>query len=194
MKFFRASARTVAVISSRQLKFMQEKDIGFDKDHVVVLPLNDTANEKYSALKQELRTLPGVLNVTASVQRLGNNIHQMSLRVESGDTLRAMAPSNTVVDFNYISFYGLELVAGRGFSQGFIADRHGHSYVVNEAFVHDMGWDEAVGKGMKMGWYDTVGSVIGVVKDFNFNSLHTKIEHLKKYSCSRNLFRFSTNC
>jgi len=71
-----------------------------------------------------------------------------------------------------------ELVAGRGFSQGFIADRHGHSYVVNEAFVHDMGWDEAVGKGMKMGWYDTVGSVIGVVKDFHFNSLHTKIEPL----------------
>jgi putative ABC transport system permease protein len=166
---------TGTTIAARQLNFMREKNMGFNKEQVVVLPMNRSASETYATLKQELSKLPGVLDVTGSIQRLGNNIHQMGLRAESADTLRVMAPSNTVVDFNYLSFYELELVAGRGFSEEFAADRRGNSFVVNEAFVQDMRWEEAIGKGMRLGWQDTLGAVVGVVKDFHFNSLHNKI-------------------
>lgn len=162
----------------RQFSFMRQKKLGFNKDQVVVVPMNSSANENYNTLKQELLNLSGVSGVTASLQRLGNNIHQMSVRAESADTLRGLSPSNTVVDFNYLSFYEIELASGREFRKDFASDRRGQSFVVNEAFVRDLGWEKPLNKGIKMAWVDTLGSVIGVMKDFNYNSLHHKIQPL----------------
>ena len=157
---------------------MSQKTLGFNKDQVVLVPMNDSANEKYNTVKQELLNLAGVLDVTASLQRLGNNINQLSIRAESADTLRRLTPSHTVVDFNYLSFYGIEIVAGREFSSSLSSDRQGNSFIVNEAFVRDMRWENPLHKGIKLGWVDKLGSVIAVVKDFNFNSLHHNIQPL----------------
>jgi putative ABC transport system permease protein len=78
------------------------------------------------------------------------------------------------VDYNYIRFYGLDLAEGREFSKEFATDRRG-AYIVNESFVNEVGWQSPLGKEIGV---DSLGSVIGVVRDFNFNSLHHKTQPL----------------
>jgi putative ABC transport system permease protein len=165
------------MLTLRQLDFMRSKNIGFDKEQVILVPLNQTANEKYNVFKTELLKAASISNVTGSYQRLGNNIHQMGLRAEGDNEIRQLAISHLSVDFNFLSFYGIELIEGREFSKDFPTDS-GQAFVVNEALAREMGWDEPVGKRMAFGSNDSMGTVIGLVSDFNYNSLHHKIEPL----------------
>jgi len=163
------------VLTLQQLQFMQTQHPGFDRHQVVVMPLNRTANEKYDVLKAELLNHPHIRGATASGQRLGNNIHQAGMRAEGDDGPRSISSSNLNVDYDYLSFYGMELTAGRTFLKDRGTDQ-GRAFVVNEAMVREMGWEDPVGKGFAYSWQDSTGTVIGVVQDFNFNSLHHKIQ------------------
>ena len=166
------------LLATRQLGYMQDRDIGFNKDHVMLVPMSQVANEKYTLLQDMLTAEPTVLGVTASNQRLGNNLHQWGTRAETeaGD-LTDLSLSNVVVDYNFLEFYDIKLKEGRWFSKERGADL-GLARVVNEAMVQEMGWTESLGKQIGFGGDDTLGTVIGVAKDFNFNSLHHKIEPL----------------
>ena len=166
------------LIATRQLNFMQSRDIGFQKDHVLLVPLSRQANQKYLLLKELLSEEPDVLDVTASNQRLGNNLHQWGTRAESerGDVVD-LSISNLNVDYNFLDFYRMELREGRWFSEDRGSD-FGAARVVNEAMVEEMGWTEPVGKQIGFGGDDTLGTVIGVARDFNFNSLHHAVEPL----------------
>jgi putative ABC transport system permease protein len=163
------------VLTLQQLRYLQSRDPGFDRDQIVVLPLNRTANEKYDVLRAELLQHPHIQGVTASGQRLGNNIHQNGVRAEGADGMREFVSSHLNVDYDFLSLYDLRLKAGRTFSRARGTDQS-HAFVVNEAMVREMGWDDPVGKGFALGWQDSTGTVIGVVADFNFNSLHHKIQ------------------
>jgi putative ABC transport system permease protein len=162
-------------LAVQQLNFMKTQDTGYNHEQVVVVPMNSSANESYETLKDELLGLAHVRNVTASIQRLGNNIHQNGMRAEGPQGTVRMAPSHLSVDFNYVSFYGMHLIAGRAFSEDLASD-HGDAYIINEAMVEEVGWDDPIGQPISMSWKDSMGTVIGVVKDFNFNSLHHKIQ------------------
>lgn len=159
----------------QQLNFMKNRDIGFTRDHVLLVPMSNMANENYELLKEELRRDPNILDATASSQRLGNNLHQTGVRIEGEE--EGVSTSRVSVDANYLDFYGIEMLAGRSFEEDREADR-AYSFVVNEAFASERNWDEAVGKRMGYGWRDSLGVVIGVAKDFNYNSLHHKVEPL----------------
>ncbi len=167
-----------ATFTLKQLRFMQHRDIGFDKDHVMVVRMSGMANERYASLKEALLGKAGVLGVTASNQRLGNNLHQWGTLTEAqtGEIVD-LSISNLVVDFNYFDFYGMELLEGRPFSEERGTDLR-MARVVNEAMVAKMGWSDPIGKKMGFGWQDSLGSVIGVAKNFNFNSLHNTVEPL----------------
>ncbi|MEZ4699092.1 MAG: FtsX-like permease family protein [Rhodothermales bacterium] len=166
------------VLTVRQFRYMQQRDIGFNKEHVLVVPMSRMANTHYEALKQTLLAAPGVLGVTASNQRLGNNLHQWGTRAETeaGETI-GLSISNIVVDYNYLDFYGMDLKEGRWFSEERGTDL-GRARVVNEAMVAEMGWTHPLGMRIGFGGDDTLGTVIGVARDFNFNSLHNKVEPL----------------
>ncbi len=166
------------LLASRQLHFMQNRDIGFDKEYVMVVPMSQIANEKYELLKNTLQEDPAILSVTASNQRLGNNLHQWGTRVESeSGELTDLSISNLVVDYNYLEFYGIQIKEGRWFSEERGTD-FGSARVVNEAMVAEMGWTDPLGKQIGFGGDDTLGTVIGVASDFNFNSLHHHVEPL----------------
>lgn len=167
---------TGTVLTLQQLRFLQGRNVGFDKEQVVVLPMNDTVREAYEVVQGELTSSPFVTATTASGQRLGNNIHQWGMRVEDATgEQQQMSPSHLAVKHNFLGFYGLEIVAGRTFSEE-IATDVGLAFVVNEAFVAEMGWDDALGKRITLSGRD--GEVIGVAKNFNFNSLHNQIAPL----------------
>ena len=166
------------IFAVRQLGFMQNRDVGFEKEHIITIPMSRMANENYLVLKESLTADPAIQNVTASNQRLGNNLHQWGTDVqgESGEIVN-MSLSNIVVDYNYLSFYDIELKEGRWFSEERGTDI-GSARVVNEALVAELGWTDPIGKSIGFSGDDTLGTVIGVARDFNFNSLHHQVEPL----------------
>lgn len=164
----------------QQLSYMRTTDIGFDKDQMLLVDMGGEANQKFETLKQELSRSPYVLGVTASGQRLGNNFHQWGSFKVKYDSIRTINPSNINVDYDYLKVYGIELVAGRGFSKENPTD-NGKAFIINETFAKEIGIKDVVGAPAGHGWYhnDSLGSIIGVAKDFNFNSLHFKVNTLE---------------
>ncbi len=166
------------LIVMQQLYYVMNKDIGINKDHILLVDLNEDANEIFKTLKTEMKRSQYVKGVTASGQRMGNNFHQWGFKLRT-DTIRAVTPSNVNVDYDYLDVYQIELLAGRNFT----ADRprdNGYAYIINQSFADELGLDDPIGVSAGHSWYpdDSLGTIIGVVKDFNFNSLHYEINTL----------------
>jgi putative ABC transport system permease protein len=168
------------LIVLQQLSFMQSKDIGFNKDQIMLVDMNREANEKFETLRTELKRSPHILGVTASGQRLGNNFHQWGFKVKADTGVVNITPSNVNVDYEYLTVYGMELKEGRNFSKD-IATDNGMAFIINESLANELGLKETIGTRAGHGWYhnDSLGTIIGVVKDFNFNSLHYKVNTLE---------------
>ncbi|MCB0669476.1 MAG: FtsX-like permease family protein, partial [Saprospiraceae bacterium] len=162
----------------QQLYFIKNKDIGLNKDHILLVDMNQEANSVFNTLKNELKNSSLIRGVTASGQRLGNNFHQWGFKLRT-DSIQGLTPSNVNVDYDYLDVYEMELVSGRKFSTDRPRD-NGYAFIINESFARELGLDDPVGVAAGHSWYpdDSLGTIIGVVKDFNFNSLHYKINTL----------------
>ena len=95
------------------------------------------------------------------------------------DTVRGLTPSNVHVDYDYLDVYEMTLLEGRGFDKDRPRD-NGFAFVINESFAKELNLDDPIGVSAGHAWYDddSLGTIIGVVKDFNFNSLHYGINTL----------------
>ncbi len=171
------------VFAVKQLRFMQEKDPGFSREQVIVIPLNNTANKNYQTIKESLLENTQIKGVTASQQRLGNNLHQTGVRFHGNGPVRELTSSQVVVDHDYLSLYDIKLVAGKNFSSE--PSENASTYIINESLAKELLKDDpkasvesVLGKMFGFGGMDSSGRIIGVAKDFNFNSLHHKIETL----------------
>ena len=170
---------TVFVI--RQLNFMQTNDPGFNKDQVIAIKCRENAGEKFEELKQRFLKSPDIAYVTGSFQRLGNNLHQTGVRFEGLGPARELATSHIRVDRDFLKLYDIKLLAGRDFRES----DHGQGFLINETMAKEILKDHPgtpVEKliGIPFGRYDQekLGTIIGITKDFNFNSFHNKIETL----------------
>ncbi|MFC5410986.1 ABC transporter permease [Larkinella bovis] len=168
----------------RQLRYMQERDPGFSHDQVVILPLNSLTNPKFSAIKQELLASPLVTAVTGSQQRLGNNLHQTGVRFHGDGPVREMATSQVIVDPDYLTLYKIPVLYGRNFLKDRETD-NGKAYIINETLAKELLKEQPkatmqslIGRNFGFGGLDSLGRIVGIAKDFNFNSLHHKIETL----------------
>ena len=162
----------------QQLYYIENKDIGLDKDHMLLVDMNQEANDLFETLKTELLASSNVLGVTASGQRLGNNFHQWGFKLRT-DTVKGLTPSNVNVDYDYLDVYDIELIKGRGFSKDRPLD-DGYGFIINESFAKEIDIEDPIGISAGHSWYpdDSLGTIIGVVKDFNFNSLHYAVNTL----------------
>ncbi|MCB0291728.1 MAG: ABC transporter permease [Calditrichaeota bacterium] len=179
---------TIGVMN--QLHYLRAKKLGFDKEHVVVIEIND-ATLRYprsEALLQSLAQSPAVLSVAAADEVPGNRrysdtmFHKDNSGVALEDMINLMYYQ---VSHDYIPTLGMEMAAGRNFSHDFPADTLG-GYIINEAAVREIGWaspEDAVGRDFgKVTEINPLtfgeGKIIGVVKDFHFKSLRQEIEPL----------------
>jgi len=167
------------VLAVQQLNYMKNKDIGFDKEQVMLVDMSGEANEKFELLRTELLKQPHIKGVTASGQRLGNNLHQTGGKVKTDTTLRNLAVSQINVDYDFLDVYGIQLKEGRSFSRDYATDA-GFAFIINESLAKELGLENPVGADFGFGWYDndTLGTIIGVTEDFNFNSLHFNVNTL----------------
>ena len=164
------------VIIYRQLDHLRVMDLGMNPEQVLVMPVSSEVRNNYSALKSELLKQTAVANVTASFGIPSERIIVELLRPEAAEkeefALRVMP-----VDYDFAQTYGLQFLEGRGFSRDFLSDST-NAFILNEKAVALFGWQTALGKRIEFPALKESGEVVGVVKDFNFASLHSEVEPL----------------
>jgi putative ABC transport system permease protein len=164
------------LLVARQIDYVRTKDLGFDKERIVVLPPPAKLECGYEAFKSELLSLPYILDVTAATDIPGRHPGiSFSFIPEGAGQAGAVFLNYTATDFNFFEFYGMEIVQGRSFSKSVSSDSAG-AYVLNESAVKKLGWDEPLGKRLEEERGEVSGTVIGVVKDFHNVSLHEEIQ------------------
>ena len=173
------------LIIQSQLYFIQHKSLGYDRDHVVVLPMRKKMLDDLSVIKQELKANPAIISVSRCVST--------PVKIPGGYNMRSdqMAESEqhsvtaTPIDEDYIKTTGLEIIAGSDLTEQDSKDvsreertDNIYHFILNESAAKDLGWspEEAVGKKMFMG--DREGFVRGIVRDFHFESMHNSIKPL----------------
>jgi putative ABC transport system permease protein len=166
------------VVVVRQLSFMQSKDLGFDKDDMVVLPASPAINENYQLIKDRLLTYPGITGVTISSRvPSGRLLDSQGGSAEVNGTLSQLDVriADVSVGHEFIKTYGIPIVAGRNFDFQMASDST-EAFILNEAAIREIGWqspEEAIGK--KFNYGNRNGFVTGVMKNFHFESLHQPI-------------------
>ena len=166
------------LIVVQQLKYMQDKDLGLNKDHILLVGMNQEANQAFETIRTELKKSTNIKGVTAAGQRLGNNFHQWGFKLRT-DSIKGLTPSNVNVDYDYLDVYDIKLKSGRKFSRDHTTD-NGYAFIINESLAEELDLEEPVGVAAGHSWYpdDSLGTIIGVVEDFNFNSLHYEVNTL----------------
>ena len=162
-----------------QLKFINNKDLGFDRSQVLVIKNTNVLGNQAKILKNEVKQMPGVLNATMSLyQPTGDERLKTGLFPDRTiDIKKDILTEFWSVDEDYINTMGLKLVNGRNFSKDMASDSS--AMIVNEAFVRKYGAKDPLNKTL---YRDSYGiqpyHIIGVVKDFNYESLHDNIAPL----------------
>ena len=161
------------LVLHNQLAFMRSQDLGFDREQIVVIPAKTLQPASIAEYLQDPRILnisgtfgsPGVLDTKGWFKPEGQGEISMNT-IDAG--------------YTYLETMGLELIAGRNFSEDFPSDEH-DAFIINESAAKLLGWKNPVGKRLERIWtqrQSTSSKVIGVVKNFHYQSLHHSIEPL----------------
>ena len=164
------------VVIYNQMQYIRNKHLGFDDEHVVVLPLKEEALQtQANTLKQTLLDSPYVLAAGLSGGLPSRGIGRNGVTPEGAEETQMLSVMS--VDFDFLETLGMTVQHGRGFSQAFARDSAG--FVINEATARAFGWEEPLGK--KLNRNGQIGPVLGVLEDFHFASLHQTIEPIVLY-------------
>ncbi|MCB0804229.1 MAG: ABC transporter permease [Bacteroidales bacterium] len=170
------------IVVSSQIRYLKNKDLGFDKENLVVMEIQDTSfRKKAETFKKELLQNPDIVGVTNSTGVPGRINWIQVLKFEQEAQMEDHTIMLAQTDYDFAKVIGLEFVQGRDFDKNMGTDAE-EAIIINEAAVKEFGWeDDPIGKKIHWGWeLDGTGGrimkVIGVVKDFHFRSLHNKIE------------------
>jgi putative ABC transport system permease protein len=171
-----------SIVIAKQMGYMQQKDLGFQKEQQIVIPLRTSmAKNSVQAFKDEIANNTNISSIGTSMAYPGIFNPQDWLMYRQGQT---MNNSKTVyinlVDNSFLQTLGVKVVAGRLFSREFAADTL-TSFVINEEAVKEFGFaspQDAVGKWLAADWDGEQNRfmIVGVVKDFHFKDLHESIE------------------
>jgi len=166
------------IFAVRQLHYMQKLNPGFNRNEVVTIPLDRITSGQFDVVKQELLNNSLVSAVTGAQDVLGSHLDQSGVQFWGDGPVRQLTSTRLIVDHDYLTLYKIPLLLGRNFSSEISANAR--EYIINESLAKELLKDNA-GKpissllGKHFG-FDSLGTIIGIAKDFNFNSLHYKIE------------------
>jgi putative ABC transport system permease protein len=166
------------VIVSRQLKYIQNRNLGFNKEQVVIVKKTDDIGNQVPAFRQELLKNPKVINATNTSNLIGNEFGNSAYKLAGATGEETHLLWTYFTDPYFVETYQIEMAAGRYYEEGRQADQQ--SAVINEAAVKDLGLIDPVGKQIEaIRPNRTVAfTIIGVMKNFHFKSLHHQISPL----------------
>jgi putative ABC transport system permease protein len=163
------------IIMFRQIRFMQNTDLGFNKEQIMVINNAWILDTKVNSFKESVREIPGIVKIVSSTAVPGRNNRTSSCKME-GENADVLELETNFIDYDYLETYGITLAEGRDFNRSFTTDQQ--ACLINESAIRNYGiTDIEKTRFTKPG--GITGSdylqVIGVVKNFNFKSLHNQI-------------------
>lgn len=188
-QFFIAQGLVVGtLIISDQMEFIRSKPLGFEKDAIVNLPIQNPDKATFEKLRSRLEAHSSIASVTFALgaPTSDNNVTTSYSLAEEGTLSRKFFMNLKPVDRFYIDLYNIQLLAGRTFTEsdekasdfGLPSDQQRFTFIVNESTASQLGFEKAediVGKKIKVGVNDVTGEIIGVVKDFHVSSLRNEL-------------------
>lgn len=164
-----------SVIMYRQMDFVNKKDLGYNEDQIVVVPTHTGWSEEGTRLMQryrnELKNIAGVAEVSGMAPAFTDGWNRYGFSV-AGDDKDAFI---YYVDERFIETMGMELIEGRNFSEDRPSDKT-EAVIINQALAISMGWEDPVGELLPWKGAEHPSEVIGVVKDFHFQSLKAPVQ------------------
>jgi putative ABC transport system permease protein len=164
---------TGMIVITRQVNYMQDKNLGFEKHNLLYLPIQGELATKYGVFKEEALRMPGISGIT----RISNR----PTHIENGtggvnwpgkDPNATIMFTQASVGYDFVKSMQLTLLKGRDFSKDYGTDSA--SYIINETALARIGYKDPIGQPIE--FWGTKGKIIGLLKDFHFNSLHVPIE------------------
>lgn len=182
----------VTLVIQRQLHFIQHQNLGYDREHILNLSVGWNADfNQITTLKNELKTNSSITQTSRCASSPVNIQSGYSMRLPSMSDNTALSTNANPVDADYIRTTGLELIAGTDFTDQQVEltsdkdwDAKKFHYILNESAVKRLGFasnEEAVGQEMIL---NSPGIIVGVIRDFNFQSLRNNIEPLVLFTAS----------
>jgi putative ABC transport system permease protein len=156
----------------QQLKFFQNTRLGFDKEQVLVIRNPNALGSKVAPFKEALRSHSQIINVSGSNTLPGRSFSNIGFGAEGVD--KSFTLNLCICDYDFLDTLEMEMAQGRFFSREFPTDSH--AAILNEEAVKLLGWDNPIGKRIN-NWARERGNftVIGVIKDYHYESLHQEI-------------------
>lgn len=169
-------------VVTQQLDYIQNDRLGFNKEQVAIISVRET-NDQFNikALKDEILRIPGIASASAvsGVPGISSGIHSFGVIPEDNkkDTLGIMSITS---DHSFLKTLELNLIAGRDFSEAYSTDET-QAFIINESAAKKMGWKDPIGKELTLRFYlsdlvEKKGTVVGMVQDFQYHSLHNEID------------------
>jgi len=160
------------IVISMQINYVQTKNLGYDRENLIYIPLEGDLGPKYKIFKDELLRMPGVQDITKlSDSPVGFGSTTSGVKWEGKDPNTNVMFTQVSAGYDYIKTMKLHMIAGRDFSRDFATDSS--NYIINESSLKRIGYTDPIGKPFTM--WGKQGKIIGVVKDFHFSSLHEAI-------------------
>jgi putative ABC transport system permease protein len=162
------------IVISNQVAFVQNKNLGYEKNNLIYLRLTGNISTNFYIFKQEALKVPGIVSVSQMSQRpvqLDNATVEVEWEGKAPNTKPIFARAN--IGYDFAKTMQATIIAGRDFSEDF-ADSS--SYIINEKALRIIGYKDPIGMPLTFG--NRKGIIVGVVKDFHFKSLHVPIEPL----------------
>ncbi len=162
------------IVISEQVRFIQNKNLGYEKYNLIYVPISGTMATNFNTFKQEALRLPGVQEVSQMSSRpveLENSTVGVEWEGKMPDTKPVFV--NVAVGYDFVKTIGATIVAGRDFSED---NADSANYLINEKALRVIGYKDPMG--MPLTFWSVKGTIVGVVKDFHFNTLRRPIEPL----------------
>jgi len=163
------------LVVSKQVNFIQTRNLGYDRENLIYIPLEGELINKYATLKEEALKMTGIQSISR-ISDNPTNLDQQTNNVDwyGRDANTMISFEAPVVGYDFISTMKLQLLHGRGFSKDFATDNAG--YILNETAIKKIGYTDPIGKALTLN--GRKGTITGVLKDFHFRSLHEPIQPL----------------
>ena len=182
LQFFIAIALLISGgVIMKQLNYMVKRDVGFKKENTIVLHV-DFDLQKIRTLKEKILASPQVSHVTMSDRNFDSGSSAQSITNKQGEmtSVRFLR-----IDSDYVKAMGLDLILGRNFYQDESPDSSPH-VIVNETLVEQLGIEDPIGERVVMDMDGLSVIIIGVVRDFHYDSMHDEIQPLMMHNFSYN--------
>lgn len=175
-QFFLSVVLIVSVlVIYKQIEFVQTKNLGYNKDNLIRMPIEGKVASSLDAFLNEVKRIPGVVNASSLAHTLTGTRNSTNGLTWEGNEEEKILFEYMRVNYDVIETLGVELTDGRSFSKDFPTDTA--AIIFNEAAINAMGLQDPLGKVIKL-WDKRESKIIGIVKDFHFQSLHDAVTPL----------------